>query len=242
MDAGEDAAVEPLVWSEDTGDRLRRLPLFAGLAPPDLAVLLEGAVVGQWRRDTVLFRQGDPASAFYVVLSGRVALLVTDQGGRETIIEVGKAGGTFGEEAIFDRGTFPFGARVIEDARLVRVAAQPFLVNLTKDFRFVKLMLANLSGHLRFLVRQVGELKLKTTEQRLGSYLLGQVPDGSDSAAVRLPYDKKILASELGMTPETLSRSLAKLRDIGVRSSGGRLWVDDVVRLRDYCRESEISD
>ncbi|MFN3077995.1 MAG: helix-turn-helix domain-containing protein, partial [Alphaproteobacteria bacterium] len=92
-------------------------------------------------------------------------------------------------------------------------------------------------------VRQVADLKLKTTEQRLADYLLGLIPDRKATAAtVRLPYDKKILASQLGMTPESLSRAIAKLRAVGIRSLGGALIVSDVGKLRALSRESEFSD
>ncbi len=193
-------------------------------------------------RESAIFRQGDEADRFYIVLGGRVALSVIDTAGRESVVEVVKPGDTFGESAIFDHGAFPFGARAIEDARLVNVPAESFLRNLTKDFSFVMLMLASMSAHLRFLVKQVGELKLKTTEQRLGSYLLAQVGDGGGAARVHLPYDKKILASQLGMTPESLSRAFARLRDLGVSSEGGSVTICDVSCLREFCKDFDFSE
>ncbi|MEO5374504.1 MAG: cyclic nucleotide-binding domain-containing protein [Alphaproteobacteria bacterium] len=233
----EDGALTPEIL-----ERIRTLPLFAGLDRTGLAGLLGGAELCSVERDAVMFRQGEPADRFYIVLSGRVVLLVMDNAARESVIEVVKPGDTFGEEAIFDHGLFPFGARVIEPARLVHVPAASFLASLATDFKFVMMMLASMSAHLRFLVRQVGELKLKTTEQRLGSYLLAQTLEGQASATVLLPYDKKILASQLGMTPESLSRALAKLRDVGVSSGNSSLTIADVARLRAFCRESDISE
>lgn len=239
MPTDDAVSIEP-VLSAETVERVRRIPLFSSLDPGRIPVLLGGAEVQASARDTVLFAQGDEADCFYIVLAGRVALSVVDNAGRESVIEVVKPGDTFGEGAIFDHGLFPFGARVIEEARLVRVPSGPFLLNLAKDFSFVTLMLASMSAHLRFLVAQVGELKLKTTEQRLGSYLLAQVQGSVGAAKVHLPYDKKILASQLGMTPESLSRALAKLRDVGVSSEGGVISMADIACLRDFCRESDF--
>ncbi|MBF0561155.1 MAG: cyclic nucleotide-binding domain-containing protein [Alphaproteobacteria bacterium] len=223
-------------------DKIRKLPLFAGLGPGALATLLDGARLRDFDRDTVLFRQGERAEVFYIVMSGRISLLVADNIGRESVIEIAAAGQTFGEEAIFDQRLFPFSARVLEPSRLIRVLVEPFLANFAKDFRLVQRMMASMSSHLRFLVKQIAELKLKTTEQRLGSYLLGQIQEGKMTATIHLPYDKKILASQLGMTPESLSRALAKLKEIGIHSGTGFLRVEDVPRLRALCHESDFNE
>ena len=179
-----------------------------------LATLLEGATVCVAERHETLFRQGDLADRFYIVLQGRIALHLVNETGRESILEVVKPGETFGEEAVFDRGLFSFGARVIDPVRLVRIPAETFLQALAADFRFVTLVMASMSAHLHCLVRQVGKLKLKSTEQRLASYLAGLAPETSGRARIVLPYEKKVVASQLGMQPETLSRALTKLRKI----------------------------
>lgn len=225
-----------------TIERLRTLPLFAALDREGIAALLDGSTVCTHRRDEVLFRQGDPAERFYVVLAGRVALHLRDKSGRESIIEVVKPGDSFGEEAVFDRGRFAFGARAIEQIRTVRVPAEAFLKTLADDFRFATMVMASMSAHLHCLVKQVGELKLKTTEQRIASYLLSLATESAGPAVIELPYDKRILASELSMTPESFSRALGRLRDVGVTSSGGTCRVDDVCRLRLFCHEMDFPE
>lgn len=61
------------------------------------------------------------------MLDGRVALLLSDKTGRESLIEVVKYGDTFGEEAVFDHGVFSFAARTIGPAYLVHVPGEMFL-------------------------------------------------------------------------------------------------------------------
>ncbi len=227
-------------FSAEMIEQIRRLHLFSSLTPADVGQILEGAEIVLASRETDLFMQNDPADCYYILLSGQVALLVTDKAGRKSIIEVVKQGDTFGEEAIFDRGRFPFGARTLEKSRLIRVPADAFFQNISKDFRFVLLMMASISSHLRFLVKQVGELKLKTTEQRLASYILALAGDHEGNLKIRLPYDKKILASQLGMKPESLSRALAKLREQGVSTVDEGIYVESVADLRDYCSDSVL--
>ena len=71
----------------------------------------------------------------------------------------------------------------------------------------------------RSLVLQVCDLKLRTTAQRLGYYLLELAPDkSSQSATLRLPFDKRLLAARLGCRQENLSRAFATLRGQGVET------------------------
>jgi CRP/FNR family transcriptional activator FtrB len=102
-------------------------------------------------------------------------------------------------------------------------------------------MLATMSLRLRMLIRQIAELKLKTTAQRLGSFLLTMVEAETGRAELRFPYDKRLVADQLGMKPESLSRALAKLAKQGVESLPDNLVViARVERLRAFCAEDEV--
>ena len=61
-------------------------------------------------------------------------------------------------------------------------------------------------------------------EERIGSYLLALAPS-ADRA--QLPEEKRLIASQLGMSRETLSRALSGLARHGLRVAGDMLHVDD---------------
>jgi CRP-like cAMP-binding protein len=50
--------------------------------------------------------------------------------------------------------------------------------------------------------------------------------------AVALPYDKILIAGQLGLTPESLSRAFAKLRTIGIVVDASHVVVKDIAKLR----------
>ncbi len=234
---GGSAGMEPEVIS-----RVAKIPLFAGLTKNAIADLLGNAVVSIAPAGTVLFSQGDVADRFYVQLDGQIELYVVAPDGRESVIDILGAGETFAEEAIFDTGVFPVGAKVVSDARIVAVEAKPFLEQLTNEFDLVLAMMGGMSRHLRVLLYQISELKLKSTAQRLGGFLLSLTEADDGEIVVELPYDKRLLANRLGMKPESLSRALAKLREIGVQDVEGVLTIADVGSLREFCLEGAPGD
>ena len=229
-----------LKLGEVTPDILRQvsgMPLFAGLPSDSVSELLAAAEVIRAGSGTLLFSQGEEADRFYVQLDGQVELFVLTQDNRESVIDILAGGETFAEEAIFDTGIYPVGAKVVSDARLIAVPAQPFMERLSEEFHLVVAMMAGMSRHLRVLLYQISELKLKSTAQRLGGFLLSLTEQQEGEVRVSLPYDKRLLANRLGMKPESLSRALAKLRDTGVADKDGQVTISNVAELREYCLE-----
>jgi len=232
--SGEERGISP-----DILEQVRQAVIFRGMPREELAELFSTAQVQSKGRDEVLFRPGDQADRFYFLLNGRIDLYVQSPKRKESTIDLVGAGECFGIASIFDRGQFQHGAKVVDSARFVVVPAEPFLEQVGSNFTLVKSMMASMSAHLRFLVRQVGELKLKTTGQRLGSFLLSLTDTNEGGADVTLPYDKKLLANRLGMKPESLSRALGKLREVGVTGEHDILHIRDIDQLREFCQEAD---
>ena len=102
-------------------------------------------------------------------------------------------------------------------------------------------MLCEMSFRLRNLVRQITELKMKTAAQRLASCLLRLTEVEKGPAEIHLPYGKKMLASQLGMMPETLSRAFMKLQALGLHgvARGNVMQIKEVTVLREFAADAE---
>jgi CRP-like cAMP-binding protein len=211
---------------------LARIPLFSGLPPDALRLLLADAWVQSFPRNVVLFVKDDPASRCYVVFDGWVKLFRTTEGGNETVISVFTRGESFAEAAIFDRASYPVSAAAVEESRLLVIPAEPFMERLSQNGEYALKVLASMSRHLRRLVNQVERLTMKSSTERLAEFLLRLSPVFAGPATIQLPLDKALIAGRLGMQPETFSRSLAKLRRVGVVSRGSEVTISDVMALR----------
>jgi CRP/FNR family transcriptional activator FtrB len=220
--------------------QLQFAPLFTGLAERDVRELLDGAEVLALGHEHLLYREGEEVGRFYVVLDGHVEMSV-EVDGRKSVVEVARRATVLADAAMFGGGRYIMTARVLTGATLLAVPAAAFKSRLEERLDIMLHMLTTMSFRLRMLVRQIAELKLKTTAQRLGSFLLTMVEAEEGKAELRFPYDKKLVADELGMKPESLSRALGKLARIGVESLPDNLVViADVARLREFCAEEEI--
>ena len=212
---------------------IARLPLFAGLDVRRLGPLLAQATLRRFERDAILFLQDEPATRFYVVLDGWVRLYRETPEGQESTIGVFTRGESFAEAAIFQSGTFPVNAVVVDHARLLIIQAEPFVRQLRADPDLCLNMMASMSLHLRRLVRQIEHLTVRSSTERLADFLL-RLASADQSSTIELPWDKALVAARLGMQPETLSRALARLRRLGVETRGSRITIGDFDALRRF--------
>lgn len=225
--------------SSDELELVSHLALFEGLPAETIHTLLGAAHFRDYSRGTVLFIQGEIADRFYVIFDGWVKLSRETAEGDEYVIGIFSRGESFAEAAIFDSGHYPVNAETVEIAHLLVVPAQPFIAAVHADVGLALNMLASMSRRLRYLVSQGEQLQAKSAPQRLGSFLLRLSPALDSPATIHLPYDKSLIAARLGMKPETFSRALAKLRDLGVRSEGGSVIVSEPAALQRYCEEDD---
>lgn len=212
------------------------MALFSGLAPAALAELLASAWVRSYAHDGLLFSAGDRADRFFIVVQGAVRLFVDDADGNETIIEIIGAGNSFAEAAMFGPGRFPVNGEVMAGSRLITIEAAAFLRRLKENRALGLEMLAAIGRWQLRLMAELRQLTAHTPAQRLGGYLLQLAGVPAGSAQVRLPYRKSLIASRIGITPESLSRALARLADFGVETHGDRIVIQDIRRLEEFCR------
>lgn len=200
---------------------LRSASLFAGLSDEQGMFLLELSRVEEHDRGHVLFMQGDPAPKFYLMLEGWVTVSRAGRDGEQTVLHVVREGETFAEPAALTLGFYPASAEAASNATLLAIQGTVFTRMLREDPDLGIRVISQLSQRLRFMVHELERQQVKTTSQRVASFLLDLAPQDSLAATVCLPYDKSLVAARLGMKPESLSRALAKLRKLGVSANRG---------------------
>ncbi len=223
-------------------EKLREVAIFSELSEATLAALTKGAFLQRFPSQTMLFRQGDLPDFLYVLLEGSVQFTGTAPDARETVVEILKPVDAFMPAAVLTNTPYLVSAKVVHPARIVMVPAAAVLQTITHDAGLALALLASISRQYRALLRQVKDLKLRTSTQRLGCYLLALAEENGGDGLVELPHDKRLIAARLGMTPESLSRAFSSLRTMGVEVRGHRIRLTDVTKLRQNCMPDRLID
>ncbi len=190
---------------------LRCCQLFVGLSAEDVTAIAAFSVRRSLAKDEYLFRQGAPSEGFYIVLQGAINVHRVNAAGKEQVIHVFRTGDSLAEAALASPTGYPADARAVEPSTVLLIPKIPVLALIGRRPDLAMRMLGSMSAHLRVLVGMLDDLTLKDVETRLVNWLVKNRPDRAEPIA--LPGTKRVLAAELGTSSETLSRTLAKLRD-----------------------------
>ncbi len=213
---------------------VRKTALFARLDEDTLDAFLEKASVRTVSHGEMLFVQGDPVRAFFLVLEGWIKIYRLTPSGEEAVVAIFTRGQTFAEAAAFTGQEFPVSGEAVSDGRLLSIPSNVLLNQIRANPEVGLSMLASTSMHLYSLVQQIEQLKAHTGAQRVAEFLVSLCPGDCGNCTIALPYDKALIAGRLGMKPESLSRAFARLRDLGVSVEQSSVSIEDVNRLHNY--------
>ena len=213
-------------------DTLSEFPLFSGLEPDHLATLAAIAVPKRISKKAVLFREGDEAKGFYLLLKGRIKLSKISPTGKEQILHFVQKGQSFAEAALYMNKAYPATAEALEETELFFIPREGLSEAMASDPGLALNLIAHLARYLQLLTQKVEELSLMDATARLAQHLLGNME--AATGLVRLGAGKGQTASSLGMAVETFSRTLTRFKDEGwvKEASPGVLQVLDEEGLR----------
>lgn len=204
-----------LPLSPDDRDIIRRQPLFANLPAPVFEALIATAKVQAMPARATLFREGNPALDIYIVLDGWLKLYRVTPKGEEAIIALFSRSESVAEAVALVAQNYPASAEAVTECRLLRIPVAPIVHALRERPEIALAMLASISVHMHRLVAEVARLKAGNGLQRMAEFLI-DLDGGKQAAQLTLPFEKHVLARHLGMQPESLSRTIAKLKPHGV--------------------------
>ena len=216
-------------------NQLRQAAIFNELGDDVIDRLMRLSTLISAPEGTEICRQGAPADRLFVLLEGQVVLANANTHGSNTVVEVVPPGGHFLLSAVLSGLPHLMSARSVTTARLIAVESDGLRALLHQEISLATAMLRAEAVDFGAMVRQICDLKLRTTAQRLGCYLL-KLSDNAEANTVslRLPFDKRLLAARLGCRQENLSRAFAALRSLGVETHGARVILHDIASLRTY--------
>lgn len=199
---------------------MKSSPLLSAVGETDLARFLDICVDRLWRKGAIVFSQGEAAEAFFVILWGKVKVFQTSIRGDEQILHLYGRGDTFAEAAMWAGGVYPAQAQAVEDSSLLVVTRSALRAAIAKSPELAMGIIAGMSSKLKEFNELIEQLSLREIPARLAASLVRE-SRRAGARTFRLSQTKRQLASQVGTVPETLSRSLAKLKARGLISVKG---------------------
>ncbi|MDT1060891.1 helix-turn-helix domain-containing protein [Paracoccus sp. CPCC 101403] len=225
----------------DEKPAIRDLPLFRGIMDETFDTLMAATYSQEFPPQLDLFRQGDRADFLHILVEGSVQLH-TEWRGREAIMAVIRPVSSFIVAACIPDAPYLMSARTQERSRIIMLPTVDLRTALGRDPALAGAVMSHLAMSFRGMVRQAKNLKLRTGRERLIAWLLSQARREGNLHTFTLPFEKRHLASYLGMTPESLSRVFNALKSEGITLDGSRVIIADHARLAEVAGLDAMMD
>lgn len=194
-------------------DKLRVIAYLQGLDDDVLGQLAQQAIWREYAAGTLIFLEGEAATAMYYLEFGWVKAVKSTPDGREQILRFLGPGETFNELSIFANKPNPATAVTLErvGAWLIpRDAVRQLLISHPEVAVHV---IENIAERVVYLVSLVAELSLHSVEVRVARLLLEEAVD--EVMPRRRWATQAELAARLGTVPDVLSRALRNMVEAG---------------------------
>lgn len=220
---------------------IRMLELFRNMSDENFATLTRGAYIQNFPPMVDLIVEGDRCDFLHIVVDGSVELFA-EWNGRETTMAVVRPISTFILAAAVQDASQLMSARTLEKSRLVLVPAEDVRDVFEEDFAFARAVVSELAQCYRGVVKNTKNLKLRTSIERLANFIIRRLDKTGEHGVFELNFEKRRLASYLGMTPENLSRAIKALRAYGVEVDGQTVSIADAEDLRRLAKATPLID
>jgi CRP/FNR family transcriptional activator FtrB len=220
---------------------VRQLHLFSEMTEDSYEQLMRGSYVQNFPPQIDMIHEGESSDFLHVVLSGAVELYAS-WNGRETSMDIVRPISTFILAATIKDAPYLMSARTIEKSRIALIPSQDVRAAFVADNDFARAIVTELAQCYRTVVKTHKDVKLRTSLERLANYLLRQQVRAGGADKFDLPFEKRVLSSLLGMTPENLSRAFKSLIPYGVVVDGRAIHIQSSSDLREFAKPSPLID
>jgi CRP/FNR family transcriptional regulator len=180
-----------------------------------------------------LFREADPGTHLFALRTGQVKLTSSLADGREQIIRVAVAGQLVGFETLSDQA-YPYTATTLTRVTACRITHKDMLCVLEAHPTVSLRVIHKLNQELERAQVMIRDLGLKRAIEKVASFILSLVPPrGLTPTELLLPLSRQEIAEMLGLTEETVSRTMAEFKRDGlILAPRGRIRILDQAQLQ----------
>ncbi len=223
--------------SSDDYSFLRNVPIFADLEDRDLEKIARLGTRQKYKKGNVVVLERESGASLFVIVSGKVKVVRTDEEGREVILSMFGPGEFFGEMALLDGMARSASVVAISKAELFMIHRRDFLESIHQFPSIAIALLAEMAMRLRKADMQIKSLSLKDAAGRVANVLLILADDIGVFRKGKVEIDdlplQQDIANMAGTSRETVSRMLHQfVREGSIHLKGNRLTINDYEAFR----------
>lgn len=207
---------------------LKTVPLFSSFSDELLNTLAPCIQLRSYPRNAFILRAGEETDALYVVLSGRVKVLIPDEEGHEVILSIMGPQDFFGEMGLLDDQPRSASVETLESCEMLRLSKAGFINCLKDNFELAMVIIRNLVRRLRDADRKIESLALVDVYGRVARLLLDMAENVDGKLMVPHAPPKQEIARMIGASREMVSRVVKDLQVRGlIRAEKRRVFILD---------------
>jgi CRP/FNR family transcriptional regulator, cyclic AMP receptor protein len=211
---------------------LKAVPLFASFPEEQLRMLTTMVTRRSASRNTTIMSSGDATDSLYIVLSGRLKVMMSDSEGKEVILSILGPGEFFGEMGLIDDEPRSASVITIEPCELLSISKRDFKRCLTENSEMSMAVMRGLVRRLREADRKIGSLALLDVYGRVARLLLDMAENVNGEKVVTKRLPKQDIAKMIGASREMVSRVMKDLQTGGyIEMRGSNIVLRDTIML-----------
>ncbi len=192
-----------------------------------LAKVGEGRSIATYKKDQVIFSQGDPADSVFYVQKGKVKVAVVSEQGKEAVIAVLASNDFVGEGCLAGQALRIASATAMTDSVIARLEKAAILRVIHQEPEFSEMFIAHLLGRSIRVEADLVDQLFNSSEKRLARLLLLLANFGKESQPepVIAKISQETLAEMIGTTRSRVSFFMNKFRNLGFIDYNGGIEV-----------------
>ncbi|MHC5308001.1 cyclic nucleotide-binding domain-containing protein [Bartonella sp. LJL80] len=220
---------------------IRQLDLFSQASEETFLSLVGPGFFQRFPPGVTLVEENAMQDFLYVLVEGQVEMYATSYG-RETTLDVIQPVGLFILAAILNDDVCLQSARTLTEAQVLMIPASRVRQAMDEDTAFMHAVVRELARRYRMTIKELKNQKLRNGSERLANWILAQADYEQCENYIDIPFEKRLLAYRLGMTPENLSRAFATVSQHGINVDGSRIIFTDRQKLINFAHPDKLID
>lgn len=190
---------------------LEDIALFSGLSQAECQILEQHMVKRTFQKNTVVINEGDEANTLFIIIEGAIKVFLSNEEGKEIIINTQGVGDHFGELALLDNEPRSASVMTLTKSTIGVISKADFQSVLARHPELALKLLTEMTRRIRLLSDNVKTLALMDVYGRVAKTLLSMAEQVDGVTVIRDRPTQQDIANRIGASREMVARILKDL-------------------------------